>query len=175
MFADQISAWDGKACLNVCPKKAIEIRECVEAYNAVIDKEKCIDCNVCYEVCPNNASNILMPPIFWKQDWSNDHSTRIGASSGGAASSLIKAFIDDDEYVASCVFENGAFGFEMTNDHEVARRFAGSKYVKSDPGEIYSAIREKLKEGKAVLFIGLPCQVAALKNICKTSKESKVP
>lgn len=155
-----------KACLNVCPKRAIEIRECVEAYNAEIDKEKCIDCNMCYEVCPNNALNNLLPPIFWKQGWSNDYPTRIGASSGGAASSLIKSFIEDGGYVASCVSENGVFGFKMTNDHEVARQFAGSKYVKSDPGQIYSAIKDKLKEDQAVLFIGLPCQVAALKNIC---------
>ena len=44
------------------------------------------------------------------------------------------------------------------------RRFTGSKYVKSNPKTIYRDIERKLKDGKKVLFIGLPCQVAALRN-----------
>ena len=41
--------------------------------------------------------------------------------------------------------------------------FAGSKYVKSNPQGIYKKIKNLLKNGEKVLFIGLPCQVAALK------------
>lgn len=42
--------------------------------------------------------------------------------------------------------------------------FVGSKYVKSNPVGIYDKVVEKLKNGNSVLFIGLPCQVAAVKN-----------
>ena len=41
---------------------------------------------------------------------------------------------------------------------------AGSKYVKSNPIGIYAKVIEKLKHSEKVLFIGLPCQVAAVKN-----------
>lgn len=42
--------------------------------------------------------------------------------------------------------------------------FVGSKYVKSNPIGIYAKVIEKIKDGEKVLFIGLPCQVAAVKN-----------
>ena len=51
-----------------------------------------------------------------------------------------------------------AFCIEELND------FAGSKYVKSNPIGIYAKVIEKLKHSEKVLFIGLPCQVAAVKN-----------
>lgn len=41
--------------------------------------------------------------------------------------------------------------------------FSGSKYVKSNPQGIYKIIRKMLSDGKIVLFIGLPCQCAAVK------------
>ena len=53
---------------------------------------------------------------------------------------------------------------------DYARKFAGSKYVKSNPKNIYSKIHERLKQGDRVLFIGLPCQVAALNNYIKDKK-----
>ena len=37
------------------------------------------------------------------------------------------------------------------------------KYVKSHPQGAYKKVKELLKQGEKVLFIGLPCQVAALK------------
>ena len=67
-------------------------------------------------------------------------------------------FIKSGGYVASCLFKNGDFVFEITNDLNEARCFAGSKYVKSNPTGIYKKINERLKTNK-VLFIGLPCQV----------------
>lgn len=48
-----------------------------------------------------------------------------------------------------------------------AEQFVGSKYVKSNPKTIYIDIERKLQEGKKVLFVGLPCQVAALKNFSR--------
>ena len=68
--------------------------------------------------------------------------------------------------MASCLFEHGEFGFSVTGDLDKAKGFAGSKYVKSNPGRIYQEVKKLLKEGKRVLFIGLPCQSAAVQNIC---------
>ena len=79
----------------------------------------------------------------------------------------MRSFIEDGGYVASCLFKDGEFVFDITNDLNYARRFAGSKYVKSNPEGIYKKIAQKLKEGNKVMFIGLPCQVAALKNYVK--------
>lgn len=153
------------ACVNSCPKNAISIVDNIATINAVVDTELCINCNLCEKVCPNISKRELKTPIFCKQGWAEDE-IRKTSSSGGAASAIIKSFILSGGYVASCIFKDGEFGFEVTNDLEKARRFAGSKYVKSNPGSIYKDIKSVLKTGQKVLFVGLPCQSAVVQNYC---------
>ena len=38
-------------CIDVCPKKAIKVIDSWMEYNAVIDSEKCIQCNACHSAC----------------------------------------------------------------------------------------------------------------------------
>lgn len=150
------------ACIDKCPKNCISIADNIYAYNAVKDMNLCINCGQCEIVCPNNSPADLKGSIEWKQGWAETE-IRQNSSSGGAASAIIKSFIQSGGYVASCLFKEGQFLFDITNDLEVAKLFAGSKYVKSNPTGIYKKIKERLKTDR-VLFIGLPCQVAALKN-----------
>ena len=153
------------ACISVCPCKCITIKDSLYSYNAIVDKTVCVNCKLCENVCPNIKSLKKIKPYKWKQGWA-DYDIRKDSASGGIASAIIKNFILSGGYVASCLFRNGQFLFEITNDLDVAKQFAGSKYVKSNPEGIYEKIRERLKTHK-VLFIGLPCQVAAVKNYVK--------
>ena len=105
--------------------------------------------------------NDMSKPKWWYQGWA-DSEIREYASSGGAASAIIRTFIKNGGYVASCLFNSGKFVFEVTNEMAVARKFAGSKYVKSNPEKIYGKIQSLLRANQKVLFIGLPCQVAAV-------------
>lgn len=66
--------------------------------------------------------------------------------------------------VSSCKFIDGQFGFVLAHSREELSGFSGSKYAKSNCGEAYSEILDELRRDKEVLFIGLPCQVSALKN-----------
>lgn len=151
------------ACAGVCKEHAIAITDGLRAYNAVIDESLCTDCGACKRICPNVTPVQKRRPIEWRQGWA-ECEIRGRSSSGGAASAMIRAFIEHGGYVAACLFEQGEFVFRLTNSAEETKRFAGSKYVKSNPKKIYGEIDEKLKAGERVLFIGLPCQVAALKN-----------
>lgn len=151
-------------CLSICKKNAIHIHDEIHSYNAYIDEEKCINCSACHKKCPQNNSIPKVAPIAWYQGWNNDIKQRDSAPSGGVGMALIKQFIQDGGYVSSCVFRNGTFLFDITNDYEEAMAFGGSKYVKSNPLGIYEKVFEKLKNGYKVMFIGLPCQVAAVKN-----------
>lgn len=153
------------ACVEKCPKQCISIKDSVFYYNAVIEWDKCINCDQCKRCCPNVSAPERKKPIKWYQGWAQQE-IRTNATSGGVASALIKKYIDSGDYVASCIFSEGEFKFEITNSYERARLFTGSKYVKSNPSGIYGAIQEKMKT-KKVLFIGLPCQVAALKKYIK--------
>mgnify|MGYP006067420279 FL=1 len=151
------------ACIDICPKGAIAIEDNLFAYNAVIDEEKCVDCNACHKVCQNNYPAKLISPIMWYQGWSEEPAIRKNCSSGGIATPVSKAFIEAGGVVCSCTFHNGKFIFEFAEKIEELKRFAGSKYVKSDPAGVYKSIKEYLKKRREVLFIGLPCQVSALK------------
>lgn len=150
------------ACVEKCPKQSISIVDSIRALNATIDEQRCIHCNVCKMVCPRISFVKGNKPIEWKQGWAVNEIRR-KSSSGGAAFAIIKSFIEKGGYVASCLFKDGQFLFDITNDLEYAKNFSGSKYVKSNPTGIYKKI-QKLLEEKKVLFIGLPCQVAGLKN-----------
>ena len=153
------------ACVAACAKNAIIIKDSLEAYNAVIDLQKCVNCGACERVCQSNRLiESLKKPIEWHQGWAKEHGIREKASSGGAATAIMRAFVKNGGIVCSCVYKDGRFGFEATETEEEVNRFTGSKYIKSDPTGIYTQAKGYLKEGRKVLFVGLPCQVAAIKN-----------
>jgi len=154
------------ACVEKCHRNAITIKDDLKYYNALVDIKKCVDCGLCTKVCPRENDNDMSKPKWWYQGWA-DSEIREHASSGGAASAIIRAFIKHGGYVASCLFDSGKFVFEVTNEMAVARKFAGSKYVKSNPEKIYGKIQSLLKANQKVLFIGLPCQVAAVNQFIK--------
>lgn len=53
--------------------------------------------------------------------------------------------------------------FKLTDRVENIKDFKNSKYTFSFASDIFDEILNKLKCGYDVLFIGLPCQVAAIK------------
>ena len=128
------------ACLEKCRQDAITVEDNLEYYNAIINTEKCVNCGLCTKVCPNVTDNATNKPKWWYQGWAKPE-LRDRASSGGAASAIIRTFIEQGGYVASCLFHDGKFEFQVTNKMDVARKFAGSKYVKSNPVGIYRKIQ----------------------------------
>lgn len=161
------------SCLDICPREAIYIEKSLKSYNAHIDMEKCIECGLCHNVCPSNASCLAHPPQMWCQGWSNDLEIRKNGSSGGVATALSLNFIRNGGYVCSCVFNDGKFGFVITADEKDLANFSGSKYIKSDAIGIYSKVFTLLQKGEKVLFIGLPCQVAGMVNYAKFKRNDK--
>lgn len=151
-----------RACSDKCNYEAIHISDEYSWMNAYIDPSRCINCNQCINVCPNNHPVEMKKPIIWKQGWACSEDIREKASSGGIASAIIESFILNGGYVCTCKYENGSFIFCCTNNLDEIGGYAGSKYVKSNAKGAYRIVEQKLKEGQKVLFIGLPCQSAAL-------------
>ena len=162
------------ACVDICPKRAIKIKDSLSTYNAVIDEKKCIRCNACHKVCQVNHPARAKAPINWHQGWIENLEMREECSSGGAATAISKEFLENGGIVCGCTFNEGKFIFEFANDKDDLKKFIGSKYVKSDPTGIYKKIKDRLKCAGKVLFIGLPCQVAALKNFIGTDLSDKL-
>jgi len=152
------------ACVDVCPKNAIRMDTRMEVIQAQIVEDLCVDCGLCASVCPANHIPEQTKPVFWAQGWAEETGVRTAGSSGGVAGALARSFIGQGGAVYSCAYEQGAFGFLPAECVEEAARFAGSKYVKSDPSGMHKAVKKRLQEGQKVLVIGLPCQIAGLIN-----------
>lgn len=162
------------SCVEVCPKQAVKIVDTLESYNAVIDVKKCVNCNACHAVCQNINPPTLIEPIECTQGWAKDIQSREKSSSGGFAFEIAKQFIKQDGLVYSCAFFNGEFKFKVARTVEDLEEFRGSKYVKSNQIGIFKEIKNALEQGKIVLFIGVPCQVAGLKKLLKGKFENRL-
>lgn len=163
LVCDQNKCVGCMACVELCPKSAIHIEDSLDAYNAVIDESLCCDCNLCHKTCQNNQTVPLYTPLMWHQGYSNDSYVRAKSSSGGVGASLMRAFVAEKGCVCACLFRDGQFRFEFAEHREDVEQFTGSKYVKSNPSGIYRKLKSILADGGKVLFVGLPCQVAAVK------------
>lgn len=151
------------ACRDICPRNAVEFKDSIKAYNAVINEDMCIGCGACYRVCQIDNPVNLNKPNMWYQGWAKENNLRENSSSGGVATAIEKGFILKYGEVCSCLFSEGKFIFRIAKTVDEVKKFSGSKYVKSNPSGCYKEVKSTLSKGKSVLFVGLPCQVAAVK------------
>lgn len=154
-------------CGAVCSKNAIsfQLDELGFRY-PVIDAEKCVDCHLCIKKCPS-----ANPVTFYERNdcylaWSKDDITHFNSSSGGICYEFGKKVIEQGGVVAGCVWDKDFNAvFKLIDNIEELQRTVGSKYVQSYiSNEVFEQIKESSKE-RTVLFVGLPCQAAAMSRI----------
>ena len=153
-------------CENSCPVQAISVREDTEGFRMpFVDEAKCIGCKMCVKVCPVlslKKKNAVKPNMYAVR--ASDEIRAI-SSSGGVFSLLAAYILNLGGSVCGAAFdENMQLRHVIVEKQEDLAPLRGSKYLQSDTGNIYIQVKEKLKEGKPVLFVGTPCQVAAIKN-----------
>lgn len=156
------------ACHDICPKKAISLKEDVEgARYPFVNAEKCVNCGICDKVCPFvNVNNITLPnfkiPIFFASQLKNKQELE-EVSSGGAFWALTQYIISKNGVVYGAVQKNVDKIMHIRAENiEDAKKLRRSKYFQSDTTGIYSKVKEDLLKGKTVLFSGVPCQIAGL-------------
>lgn len=154
------------ACINKCPKSCINMSlgKLGHLYPH-IDKNLCIDCGACRRVCPVNYPLELLSPQVAYAGWSKDVVEYQTSTSGGFASAISRKILSQGGVVYGCTcFEDVDVQHVRIDEEADLYKLKGSKYVQSNVGLIYRSIKVDLKEGLKVLFIGTPCQVAALRN-----------
>lgn len=160
------------ACANICPNHCIEFENGEAGYSfAVVNEEKCIKCHLCEMVCPNLKAVKKAAPLRCFAAWALDTSIRANSASGGIATILYQYYSDQGYWCAGVrMKKNFEASYELLNPQEDKKCFSNSKYVYSNTDDIYSEVVKKLKNNQGVLFIGLPCQVAGLKNYLNVVK-----
>lgn len=157
-----------KACTHICPVNAIEMVKDEFGFEySRINKEKCINCGKCIEVCPElnkpKNSNKKQPDVY--AGWNKNEDVRLTSTSGGVFYEMAKSVIKSGGYVCGAVYaENHLVEHILTNSLEDIERLKQSKYIQSNLKNVYPEIQQLLKSDKTVLFVGTPCQVTGLKN-----------
>ncbi len=157
------------ACTNACPHGAISMVLDYEGNcRSVVDNLACVDCGLCTKACPqlDIVHENSARPLCYGFKASEEEVAR--GSSGGAFITLAEFMLSRGGHVCGVVFDDDLNAvYTMTRDMGVVRRMQKSKYVFSEMGTIYRDIKEALDSGEEVLFVGCPCQVAAVKRFCK--------
>lgn len=162
--------------MSACPKECITYcKDQMDNIYPVINEEKCIGCNLCKRVCPNNFAVEKKEPVICYAAWSNDPNERLTSASGGIATEFYKYMVERVKGAAAGVYLDDDFyaKYKVVNRVEGLKQFKNSKYVFSYMNDTYQSILEVLKQNKEVLFIGLPCQNAALINFLKIYNVNK--
>lgn len=159
------------ACMDMCPRKCIAVgQDKLGHTRPLIDTETCTDCGACSKVCPeNNRTERNTPTLVWAA-WSKDEKKRIKSSSGALATICSEWIINNGGVVYGCAFKR-PFNFQHIRCTALSEleSLKGSKYVQSSTVGVYKKVANDLKIGKTVLFIGTPCQVAAVKGFTKNA------
>lgn len=131
-----------------------------------IDGKKCIDCGLCTKKCPAINPVDLQASQHAYAAWSKNETDYRSSTSGGASSVLSQYIILHGGVVYGCAVQSGAIIEHIRIDRqEDLYKIKGSKYVQSSIVKVLPQIKKEVKEKRRVLFIGTPCQVAAVKKL----------
>ena len=128
------------ACLEVCSKNAINIKDSIKSYNAIIDEKRCINCNACRNVCQVNNNVDMSKPIIWKQGWASDVNIRKKVLQVEQLRLSQEVLWKMEAFSAAVVFHKVNLCLTFEDDINKLARFSGSKYVKSNPKGIYKKL-----------------------------------
>lgn len=153
-------------CKEVCHKQAIGFEYDRLGFRyPIIEQEKCIGCGMCSKKCPE------LNPVDNKDGndcylaWAKDDSIHYESASGGVSYLLAKHYIEHGGFSVGCIWDEEFNAILKVIDNlEDLRKTVGSKYVQSYLSEeTWNEVKNRLKAGQKGVFLGLPCQVAAMK------------
>lgn len=162
------------ACTQICPKQCINMIEDREGflYPSVV-VTRCIECGLCEKVCPVINQKLPAKPMAVYAAKNKDEQIRLDSSSGGLFTLIAESVINDGGVVFGAKFnENWEVVHDFSETIEGLVPFRKSKYVQSTIGDSYKKVRSFLKEGRTVLFTGVPCQIAGLKLFLRKEYEN---
>ncbi|MCB2293961.1 Coenzyme F420 hydrogenase/dehydrogenase, beta subunit C-terminal domain [Clostridium algoriphilum] len=156
-----------KACYNICPQNCIKMVTDVEGFwYPKVNKDDCISCGLCEKVCPelkiySNVRSYDSPTCY--AAWNTNKDIRGDSSSGGVFTSIAESIISNDGVVFGAGYNSDLNVIHKeANTLEGLKQLRGSKYVQSDINDTFKKAKDYLKEGKKVLFVGTPCQIAGI-------------
>lgn len=158
------------ACINKCAFGALTYTENEYGFlRPQIDQNKCKNCGECLKVCPFEEKDDLFQDYPQKvyAAVNRDDAVLMRSSSGGVFFELARYVLQDEGIVVASTMNDQFEVFHMmVSSIDEIKEVQKSKYVQSNMNNVYIKIRQNLENGRRVLFVGTPCQVAAVKKYC---------
>lgn len=172
-LADKESCTACGACAFVCAKNCITMIE--DEHGSIypsLDSTNCVECGRCQKTCPILSPLDVNTPQIAYSAWSSDEKERETSASGGIAAEIYKKAVSEGCDIAGAVQQDDfSVVMQLSSDEKAILKFKNSKYVFSEAWHVYQEIKQSLKADKNVVFIGLPCQVAALRKIFRENEK----
>ncbi len=140
-----------------------------------INQKLCKDCGKCAKVCPNNVIPPKNKAFSVYAAWNINSHSRNTSSSGGIADAFYNEFLKKNALIVGVKFTQECRAELCISDcFDDILSFKGSKYVQATTDGLYTKILVMLELGKIILFIGTPCQCAALQNFIPEKRKSNL-
>lgn len=160
------------ACVQRCPKQCIRLEEDTEGFlYPQVDEETCIKCGLCEKVCPilNQADKLSVLEVLAVKNPNDEE--RMNSSSGGVFLPLAREVINQGGIVFGAVYdESWEVHHVYAEKIEDVYPMMGSKYLQSKIGNSFKDAERFLKQGREVLFVGSPCQIAGLRTYLRNKQ-----
>lgn len=163
-------------CVEICKRGAVSlIIDEIGNTKYKINQDVCIGCGMCVKQCPNNNPPKMNIPQKVYAAYATNKSIYENAASGGVASCFYLHALKSGLCIYGAKFDRN-FSLSIVQGYSESdiKHFAGSKYVKSEMINTFGEIKKKVSVGKKVLFVGLPCQVAAIKQFIGLSEKKLI-
>lgn len=160
------------ACVQRCPKQCIRLEEDTEGFlYPQVDEETCIKCGLCEKVCPILNQVDKLPVLEVLAVKNPDEEERMNSSSGGVFLPLAREVINQGGVVFGAVYdESWEVHHVYAEKIEDVYPMMGSKYLQSKIGKSFKDAERFLKQGREVLFVGSPCQIAGLRTYLRNKQ-----
>lgn len=127
---------------------------------------KCNGCGLCGRMCPQLEAVELRHPDGCYAAWAADVFDREGSSSGGIGHLLALGELERGGAVVGCAMgRDGRPRHIIVDSVDSLSCLRGSKYVQSETADALAEAKRLLVDGREVLFVGTPCQVAAMRRL----------
>lgn len=168
------------ACFSICPQDAICFKVTNIGRKYAVINDNCIDCGLCSKACP--ILNPIEKNIISDNYIGNIHSCYVGksldqrifenAQSGGMCTTVLKHLFDNKKIDAAVVtyMDEG----EVPKVHGQIVTSVDQLYDSQKSCYTMVDVLSALKDTSSyysVAVVGLPCQIHAVHELCKTSKK----
>ena len=160
------------ACVQRCPKQCIRLEEDSEGFlYPQVDEETCIKCGLCEKVCPilNQADKLPVQEVLAVKN--PDEEERMNSSSGGVFLPLAREVINKGGVVFGAIYDKSWEVHHVYAEKiEDVYPMMGSKYLQSKIENSFKDAERFLKQGREVMFVGSPCQIAGLRTFLRNKE-----